>query len=72
MATSESLASHFGKQQQIQLARENEDDPNGLRGGPAVKKLIDSIPLADQFALAILGPILSGLRDAEQELKLFS
>jgi len=34
----------------------------------AVEKLIHSIPLADQFALGILGPILSGLKDAEKDV----
>ena len=34
----------------------------------AVEKLIDSISLDDHFALGILGPILSGLRDAENEI----
>jgi hypothetical protein len=35
----------------------------------AVEKLIDSIPLADQFALGVLGPILSGLKEAERDCK---
>ena len=34
----------------------------------AVERLTNSIPLADQFVLEILGPILSGLRDAERRI----
>ena len=34
----------------------------------AVEKLIHSFPLDDQFTLGILGPILSGLRDAENDI----
>ncbi len=34
----------------------------------AVEKLLDSIPLDDHYSISILGPILTGLRDAEREI----
>ena len=38
----------------------------------AVEKLLDSIARDDQHSLGILGPILSGLRDAEREIAEFN
>ena len=34
----------------------------------AVEKLLDSIPLDDNYSLGILGPILGALRDADRDI----